>query len=522
MKRFIGAACAACVVLAGSPVAAQQTSRPSLWDFFSAENLATVMGHTLISWARLLADIRYEQLSVDPVAGQITLTGLTVSPFIPGFPSNACQVRATRATINGGPIDQITQGQSRIALDDMTMTAGCLPLDAANTLRGLGFRNLHANRAEIFIKYDYPSGGVDFRIHADLEKFASVSLAGEFAYVSVRMNFETEEPVVASDLTAAELTVQDRGGWDIAQKFLPPELKSPESAGQAVALGLEQALTEGNGLGKPPSARQGDFAVQAARVAERFVAGERTFTVSTNIGERPLRLDAGLVENPRALFDALNPSIATTAPAITSAIPVAALQAAMNAETPPENALELGRALATGLGAPRNENRALHLLAPLARNGDRDASFLIARLIGETRPAEAYPHALLAAVASLPGSLALADRIERRLTFQQAVDTQNTMTGSPDESLYDDVGAMRTAAREYLIGVNRPRSWRAAYYWASMAAAAGDRGGAALRDEFDDMLRLRGDGDAWRTEAAKLENGVLRDWIAKDVPSRLK
>ena len=235
-----------------------------------------------------------------------------------------------------------------------------------------------------------------------------------------------------------------------------------------------------------------------------------------------MRLNEASGDDPRALFEALAPSVSTTAPAVSSAINIAALQAAINSETLPANAYELGRALATGIGAPKNEGHALRLLAPLARDGNRDASLLIARLIGETRPADAYPHALLANAAGLSGALALTDSVERRLSYQQATDTQNTLTSSPDETLYGDIGAMRTAAREYLIGVNRPRSWRAAYYWASMAAAAGDRGGAALRDEIDEMLRLRGDATAWRDDAEKLDNGVLRDWIAKDVPSRLR
>ena len=78
------------------------------------------------------------------------------------------------------------------------------------------------------------------------------------------------------------------------------------------------------------------------------------------------------------------------------------------------------------------------------------------------------------------------------------------------------------SARDFLGGVARPRSWRAAYYWASMAAAAGDASSAALRDDITETMRLRGDAAAWAKESKSLDNGVLRDWIARDVPALLR
>ena len=103
-----------------------------------------------------------------------------------------------------------------------------------------------------------------------------------------------------------------------------------------------------------------------------------------------------------------------------------------------------------------------------------------------------------------------------------ALAAQKGLMRGPEEALYSDLSAMRTAARDFLTGTKRPRAWLAAYYWSSMAAAAGDAAGAALRDEVVETMRLRGDADAWTKEASSIDAGVLRDWIGKDVPARLR
>jgi len=43
-----------------------------------------------------------------------------------------------------------------------------------------------------------------------------------------------------------------------------------------------------------------------------------------------------------------------------------------------------------------------------------------------------------------------------------------------------------------------------------------------LRADITEMMRLRGDAKAWAAETEKLDNGVLRDWIGRDVPGLLK
>ena len=74
MLRVFRMTCAAVMAVAALPALAQTSSRPSIADLFSLENFGIVTLHSMLASARVLADIRYDQLSVDPVA--LLLEGL--------------------------------------------------------------------------------------------------------------------------------------------------------------------------------------------------------------------------------------------------------------------------------------------------------------------------------------------------------------------------------------------------------------------------------------------------------------
>ncbi|MDX2483933.1 MAG: hypothetical protein QNK42_09795 [Pseudodonghicola sp.] len=521
---------AGAIALAALPAAAQDASappallnptRPSFWQMITVERVATGAMHSLMTWARLLADIRYDQLSVDPVAARATLTGVEIAPLIPDLPTDSCRITAARMTINGHPLDRIDAGRLRLVLDGMDIAAGCLPPEGANMLRGLGFATLHAPWAELDLVYDRASGGATARLSADFDRLVSVNLNVELDYVSYRMNFETEKPVFAADLTRAELTLRDLGAWTLVQNFLPPALKQPGALGPVIEGVITQGIAGANRLEEQPSEAQRAFAAQAGQVAAGFGPGGQV-VLSSAIAKGPFRLDERSVQAFRPLFDALNPQVGTRPVALRRTLPVAELQAALNTEEPPAQAFAFGRALMTGIGAPRNQAQGLRLLLPLAQAGNTEASLLIAQGVAESQPANAYAHALRAAAAGQPGALAVLDRIERNLPYGQVIEAQNVLMSGPEEALFGSLAGMRAAARDFLTGAGRPRSWRAAYYWASMAAAAGDPSGAALRDEITETLRMRGDALPWAAEAKSLDNGVLRDWMGRDVPARLR
>lgn len=517
--------------LAPLPATAQDTSRPTFWQAFSVENIATAFFHSAMSWARLLADIRYDRLSVDPLAMRATMTGVRIAPYLANVAPGGCTVTIKRITLNGRSLDRFEVARTRLALDGVSMPSTCLPPEQGGMMRGMGYGALDISRVEAEFNYDYPSGSVDIRISADLDRLASVNATIDLDYFSYRMDFETEEPVFAVDLNRAQISIDDQGAWELAKKLLPPPMLVPDALARNISSAVEQGLREANrpddGLDttRPRvelSDRQRSFAMQAGTIARGFDASRRQIVLTTQIKGGPVHLNEAAFTSFPPLFDRLNPTLASFAPALTSAVSVADLSAAFESEDPPANAFEIGRALITGIGAPRNPAGGLRFLAPLARQGNTDASLLIAQSVADRFPSDAYAHALRAAAAGKPGALALLDRVERDLPYADIIAAQNKLSDGKDDALYGDLATMRRAAREFLTGTSRGRSWRGAYYWSSMAAAAGDATGAALRDEINEILRLRGDAVVWAKETESLDNGVLRDWVGHDVPSLLR
>ncbi len=514
---------ALCLALTPLPASAQENPRPSFWQVFSLENIATAFFHSAMGWARLLADIRYDQISVDPLALRVTLTGVRISPYLAFVAPGGCTVTIERLTLNGRALDRIALARSRLALDRVSMPSTCLPVQQGGMMRGFGYDTLDINRIEAEFNYDYPSGGVDIRLSADVDDLVSLNAVIDLDYFSYRLNFETEQPVIAVDLNSAQISIDDQGAWALAKKLLPPAMQAPDTLARIVTGALDEAMIEANRPGGAPiTDRQRGFVAQAGRIAREFDAGQRRIVLATQVEAGPLHLNEAAFGSFAPLFDRLNPTVMPFAPALNTTISVAELAAAFESDDPPENAYELGRALITGVGAPRNPGGALRFLAPLARQGNADASLLIARALETSLPADAYAHALRAAAANKPGALALLDRIERRLPYRAIIEAQNKLVAGTDQALYRDLAAMRRAARGFLTGTSHPRSWRAAYYWSAMAAAAGDATGAAMRDEINEILRLRGDAKAWADETKSLDNGVLRDWIGNDVPALLR
>lgn len=536
--RFFGrsalapAAFTFCLMAPVSPALAQSSAdqtatppqRPGFFDIFNFETLTTSLTNTLMTTARAFADIRYDQISFDPLAMRLTVVGLDVRPFMPGPDPDACVVTAGRLSLAGQPLDRPDGSRLRASLDDVNVGLGCLPPQARGAVYGLGLQQVLVPRADLNLLYDYASGGVVADLSLDLDSLSAIEAHIVADYVSFRIDMETEEPQLAVDLTSAQVTVDDKGGWAIASRVIPQNMQAPEALQQIVAGGLAAALTEMNGLNAPQlSEAQQQFAAQAGAVARSVAEGAQRAVLATNIAQPPFRISEASVQDVTALFDALAPSISQHAPQLDRVIPLAEMQAALNSESTPDNAHEIGKALLTGIGAPRNTARGLSLLAAASRKGDAEAAFLVAEALADSAPETAYGHALRAAAGGISGALAVLDRAERGSGFAHIIELQNdARPGGPEPELYDSVIGMRQAARAYINGVGNYRSYRAAYYWASMAAAAGDSSGAAMRDEIDELMRHRGDADAWAEEAKSLENGVLRDWIAKDLPTRLQ
>lgn len=445
----------------------------------------------------------------------VQFVGLEVKPKLPGIAPDACVIRADRATVRGAPLDQMETTQLRVTLDNALVDFDCFPAEVRPMIGLMGVNDLDIDRLDVFVSYHMPSGSGNVQFQAGIEGLVRILGDIDLDYISYRMNFETEKSEPAAMLNSARIQIEDRGLVARSQQILPPDLRDPAQLAEVVRTNMSQMMVDAAGQ---LSAAQKLFVNDAAALAQTIAEGGKRAVLETNIA----------LQNPDALFDALAPRISAAPLALDSTLSLSLLEAASEGELRGEEALAVGRGLALGVGAPRNIALALKVLEPLADDEAEEmsaqASFLMAQALGDGDPEQGYVRALKSAAAGHGPALALMDGIENTLSFQVVMDRQDELL--PEDSLdpeqYASIGEMRAAALGHMIGTGKSRSYKAAYFWAVLAAAAGDTSAAALRDELDTRMRVRGLATEWGAVTRQIEADVLDAWTASDMPARLK
>ncbi|MEP5730396.1 MAG: hypothetical protein ABJL67_13630 [Sulfitobacter sp.] len=505
---------------------AQNVETPyTVWDAFSLENVLKFIVQSAMPTLRVLADVRYDQIDVDILRNRVALVGVDIRPFLPYVEGDACVITADALVLSGQPLDRLQGMALSLALDGVVLDFDCLPSTARPVVGMMGVEDIRLDRATAHMNYDFASGGAMIQIGADLDKLASLSGAADLDYISYRMDIDNEEVMPAVQVNHLQLTVEDRGLYAAGSRIAPPGMLDPAGLEQIIPGALRNMFGEMNGFeARELSAQQQDFITQAVQVAQEFVANPSQIVLETGAAVTPIHLGENDFENPKELFSKLAPRVGTAPKAISTSISASELRLAMDGGLPADRWLDVGRALLTGVGAPRNSQLGLSLLDPLSKEGNSQATALMAEALSESDPTTAYRLALYATSKGEPRSLSLLNELEAGLTLQEALAVQDAMLGDggPVAADFASIGDIRRAARGHLLGTTRIRSYRAAYYWASVGAATGDAAADAIRTEIDTIMRLRGANAAWADVRTSLENGVLRDWIGRDLPSALQ
>ena len=87
-------AASALVLLAAAPAAAQDRDpQATFGEFFSPDRIATAIAHTGISALRTQMELQYDHMTVDPMRGIVSLSGIVARPQLPYEPDwCACDI----------------------------------------------------------------------------------------------------------------------------------------------------------------------------------------------------------------------------------------------------------------------------------------------------------------------------------------------------------------------------------------------------------------------------------------------
>lgn len=529
----LGASLCAFPAHAGTPLA-------SWLDLLSPDHVATLLLQGGITAIRSQAEISYDALSVDVAGGTVAITGLSGAPLPAAGVDAACRFGADRLAVSGLSPAAGGLGRLRIEAAGLAVAAACMDREPREALAAVGLEALRLDRLAASFDYRFGPGAADVGVQLSVPGIADLEATLVLDYLALAEPGTGPDPVPVARLRSGAVTVEDRGLLARLRPLLPPEMADPAAAARGLAAELARSLERENRAAErrariargesadapfeaPLTAAQQAFVASFEREVARFLGQGGTVALATAVAGPAVLIDpAALDGDPRPLFDALAPTFAAGPPARAGILPAALVGRAITVPggLSEEERRRVGLAFLSGRGVPRDLDRGVALLAPLA--GEAAVAQALAEALAGRDPGTAYGHALAAAAARAPGALALLDRIEAGLdpAVMLAAQAARAEAGAGDEAVFASVAALRAAAQARMMGTAVPRSYPQAWYLASLAAAAGDAAGAAIRDEIEARMAARGPAGAaaWAAATAPLAGVILRDWLARDLP----
>jgi TPR repeat protein len=486
----------------------------------------------VILFARTAIDLTYESLSIDPRSQETVINGLVLRPRLGWDPEGACEIRIARlAASNAGDIDVF---ESLIEVSGLSVPAVCLQPGAGMMLQSFGYETVEIDRASINAAYEISSSAADIVVSADVAEAAELTLTADFDYVWIRglMDEEGGEPEPVAKLASAELAFENAGLWERVSPMLSAQFGDVNQLPGMVGPLLSQLLAQpGQPLGEAEQALVDNVTEELARFVRE---GDRL--VLTMAPEGGVWLQEDILQTPARAIAALQPELSSAPLSIARMVEPSVITAALAGGEGLDDAARLraAGALVTGIGAPRAPAEGLALVEPLAERWNAEAAALAAEALAAGGDAGGAYAMALRAMAGEAGTTGLADRLETGLADGQILTLQaeefaewprlgEWQAARTDAQETGDVSAMRRLAFRASSGAGAPRNYREAYFLASLAAAAGDAGAAALRDRLD--ARFTGFGgeiaEAWLTAREQAAGEAVGAWTEGGVAEQV-
>lgn len=536
----IGATLAA---LAVGPVQAQDQVE-SL--FYRALNFA---GYSLAQSAvlaiRSRGEITYDAIDVDARAGLITLNGLKFKPTLRHGARGACSIAADSLSIEGQIWGEVTS--ARLVFSGFSFPSSCLPPEQGVMVAAVGYPIIRVGTLTADAAYTVGSSALDVSFAGEVEDALRFDAVAAFDYFWLGDDALPEQArsvngsPSAADLSFAEISLSDAGAVERLGPMLGAMIGGLGNAPALATQGMRNNLTEGGAVPLAPEAAA--FLRDLEDGMSGLLNQHRDLVVSVTPAT-PLRLNSDVANDPALLLAALSPAVSQQVAARDEVVDTALLTRVLQADASGEDAglsdgerMRVGRALATGVGAPLSPASALSVLAPLNNAWSADAALLSAKAaLAQGDVQSAYGHALVAASGGDTEALTLLSTLEAQLPANgifaaQAAAADDWPGGEEWSDAFiiaaqaGDVAAMRAAARQVRTGRNGPpRNYEYAYLLAGITAAAGDRSAAELRDRIARKFLTRSEADRaeWAKLAARAEASALQTWVDMDLAATFR
>lgn len=506
----------------------------SWWDVLSPDRVLENMLQYGIMALRTQLNLQYGDLSVNLLSARITMTDVQIWPLPEWDQSADCDIRIDRLRISQAPPDETNRIRLKASAYGISAPTFCLPPDVRPALLATGLKDLSLPFLSFDIDYDVASAGARIQAHAVADNLAAFDLTADFSYLWVDGREDPDEPIPVFELSSATVSLENTGLWTNVKPMVPAIFTNPDSATPAVQAVLTEILQEMNR--DAPGTQQDDpgtlsgtqkaFTESFAITWTAFLKNPQRLILETGfLPEDSVFLDFEAYEHdPRLAFEDLMPRLALVPARAKAALPTALVRLALGesaADISAQDRLRVGKALVSGVGAPRNIPAGTDLLVALAREGSGAAALALSEVLETRQPDIAYGWGLRAGAAGQTGATARLDRLESVLPLAQVLRIQNEVSKGAKHPLdaLASVALIKGQARSRLTGKGMPRSYGIAVMWAMLAAATGDGEAADILDEIDTRVRHSGVDSAqvWAGIEAESSRLAMEIWLSRDL-----
>lgn len=520
------------ILMAGAaPAQTAPAQTAPVWNsFFSPAAIAGGLVRGIVSYARVVVDIRYGALEVDAQRGGLTMRDLQISGL---GKHERCRISLGRVQVSGISLWGTETSRMHIDLADLAIATNCFGPNAAMIGMVTGGDTIPLDALNIDVTQVSGSGALRADLEAISPGIARIEASADFDYVSLfspdffeklaanqaeeqafdrpPLTFDEDGNLIPPEdpqslapsnepdfglhgtLRAAHISAEDLGIWQRLQPLLPPDMTSAQT--------LQSLVTA------PAGSPLHDFQRELAGVLAAFIA-------------KPGRITAEIRPPAPVAFDTTgwagpDDALAAFPLRLGNALPTAPVALIADPAAGSDNRA-LGLALAEGRGVPRSSRRAIALLTPLA--DDAEVALTLAGLIAPTDPGAAYAHALNAAGLGAAGAPAMLDRIEAGMPTAALLAAQAPADTALPEAVFASTVTLRDAALAHEQGDGAARSYALAWRLASAAAAAGDGPARALMARLETRF---GADPAWITARDAAADQAAADWTGQDLAKRL-
>ena len=513
-SRFLKVLLTAIIFFFQSPVqSAEINSNPV--EKIAIEGTKSLVRMVLAA-TRGFVDLQYSDVSFEKRFDRLSINKLKILPQAELF-EEGCEIEIKSIKILSSNFPDFKQ---KFHINGFSASALCLPYEQRVLMALAGIKSLDIPMIYFDLKYNPASGGLAFSLSTEIQNLVEITVSFDTDYVA----YNFIEDIIKLRLREAEITLQNKGIWERFKNQLPPSFVTAGTSGANISLSINQMLS---GIGITSSNAKENLLRSIENTWDEFLRNEDTIALRTNFDQespRNLRIYDYSQDFSVALYD-LQPIFANKNIGRDRIKPMDDIAWLFDGnEASDQQKLDTAKALISGKGLPQNIALGMKILKDPSTFNDPESFSLLASHLILTEPEKAYIFALKGAALGNADAAHLAMKIEDELPLLSILEIQDELGRVHVTDLDpNEINNYAKLANDYYTGTFKLKSYKSAYLYANLSAAAGNITATSIREDILNMannenpsVRLQ-----WQKSITEVADKTLNFWISEKLSEKL-